>query len=93
MKKKTGKKKSTAKKSAVKAQAKKKIPKKKTKVSAGSVLKAANQFRKTTKKMVDDVFLKLVGMRVLERAQQMSASLKQEKAEAESLKKKKRRKG
>lgn len=88
MKKKVKKKKSVA-----KAQAKKKIPKKKTGVSAGSVLKAAHQFRKTTKKMVDDVFLKLVGMRVLERAQQMSASLKQEKAQAESLKKKKRRKG
>ena len=60
---------------------------KKSRVGAGRVLKAANHLRKTTKKMVDDVFLKLVGMRVLERAQQVSASLKEEKAQAESAKK------
>lgn len=60
----------------------KKAKTKKSRVSAGGVLKAAKHLRKTTKKMVDDVFLKLVGMRVLERAQQMSASLKEEKAQA-----------
>lgn len=55
--------------------------KKKTRVRR--VLKAANNLRKTTKKMVDDVFLKLVGMRVLERAQAMSATIKAEKSQGE----------
>lgn len=56
--------------------------KKKMKTHSGSqrVLRAAQKIRKTTKKMVDDVFLKLVGMRVLERAQEISASLKEEKS-------------
>jgi hypothetical protein len=73
--------KKTAKKKKIAKKVSAKKPKaKKSRVGAGGVLKAANQFRKTTKKMVDDVFLKLVGMRVLERAQQMSASLKEEKA-------------
>lgn len=65
----------------------KKTKVKKSRVGAGHVLKAAKHLRKTTKKMVDDVFLKLVGMRVLERAQQVSASLKEEKAQAEAAKK------
>ena len=43
------------------------------------VMKAAKQIRKTTKKMVDDVILKLVGMRVLERAQEVSRGLLQDK--------------
>jgi hypothetical protein len=44
------------------------------------MMKAADHIRKTTKKMVDDVFLKLVGRRVLERAEEVSRSLSQEKS-------------
>ena len=46
------------------------------------MMKTAKKIRKTTKKMVDDVFLKLVGMRVLERAKAMTESLKKEKKPA-----------
>jgi hypothetical protein len=79
------KKKKTTKKTSLKA-------KLKAPASRRGVLKAAKHLRKTTKKMVDDVFLRFVGMRVLERAQQMSATLKAEKAQAELAKKKRSRK-
>lgn len=42
------------------------------------MIKTAKKIQKTTKKMVDDVFLKLVGMRVLERAKAMTEVLKKE---------------
>jgi len=63
---------------------------KKTKKTSRKVMSAARQLTKTTKKMVDDVFLKLVGMRVLERAQAMTQSLHQEKALTKKTKKAKK---
>ncbi len=53
--------------------------KRKAQPQPSKVMKAAKQIRKTTKKMVDDVILKLLGMRVLERAQEVSRSLLNEK--------------
>lgn len=43
------------------------------------MIKTAKKIQKTTKKLVDDVFLKLVGLRVLERAKVMTEALKKEK--------------
>jgi len=43
------------------------------------VLSAAAQIRRTTKKIIDDVFLKVVGARVLERAEEVTQNLKKEK--------------
>ncbi len=48
------------------------------KKSANKMLTAARKIQKTTKKMVDDVILKLIGRRVLERAEAVSRSLMQE---------------
>lgn len=55
----------------------KKVSKKAAKKT--SLKKVAKQITRTTKKMVDDVFLKLIGRRVLERAEAVSATLKKEK--------------
>ncbi len=53
------------------------------------MIKAAKKIQKTTKKMVDDVLLKIVGMRVLERAKTMTESLKREKKSSKKTSKKK----
>ena len=62
----------------------KKASAKKTKVkkatNAQQLKKMASKITKTTKKMVDDVLLRLIGNRTLEKAQEISAYLKLDKA-------------
>lgn len=58
----------------------KKSPKKKSRLK-----KMATKISQTTKKMVDEVMLKLIGTRVLERAQNVSASLKKDKARGKKV--------
>lgn len=53
------------------------------------MIKTAKKIQKTTKKMVDDVLLKIVGMRVLERAKTMTEALKKEKKSSKKISKKK----
>jgi hypothetical protein len=48
------------------------------KKTSQKVLSAASHLRTTTKKLVDDVFLKVVGMKVLARAQEMTKTLRKE---------------
>ncbi|MEZ0391365.1 MAG: hypothetical protein ACAH59_04065 [Pseudobdellovibrionaceae bacterium] len=43
------------------------------------VLSAAAQLRRTTKKLVDDVFLKLVGSKVLARSEEIQKTMKKER--------------
>lgn len=52
----------------------------KVKKASKKILSAAAHLKNTTKKMVDDVFLKVLGSRVLERAQEMTQSLHKEKS-------------
>lgn len=47
--------------------------------TTAKVRSAAVHIGKTTKKMVDDVFLKVLGMKVLARAQEITQSLQKEK--------------
>jgi hypothetical protein len=47
--------------------------------TSAKVRSAAAHIGKTTKKMVDDVFLKVLGMKVLARAQEITQSLQKEK--------------
>ena len=76
---------STAKKASKPVATGKKISK--SRRAAQKVKSAAVQIRKTTKKMIDDVFLKLVGSRVLERAQEMTKDIKKEKSKGKGRKK------
>ncbi len=55
------------------------------------MIKTARKIQRTTKKMVDDVLLKIVGMRVLERAKAMTESLKKEKPKKTAQKKAKKK--
>lgn len=54
--------------------------------AAQKVKSAAAHISKTTKKIVDDVFLKIVGMKVLERAQAVTKDIKKEKKAAKGSK-------
>ncbi|MGZ5280408.1 MAG: hypothetical protein ACXWC9_10720 [Pseudobdellovibrionaceae bacterium] len=75
-------KKKTTKKAATDVKAKKQSGSasgRKVKRASKKILSAAAHIRKTTKKIVDDVFLKVVGLRVLERAQEITRSLPKEK--------------
>jgi hypothetical protein len=51
----------------------------KVKRASKKILSAATHVKNTTKKIVDDVFLKVLGLRVLERAQEVTQNLHQEK--------------
>jgi len=84
MKKKTTKKVATEIKEKVKAKVREKketgsASSRRVKRASKKILSAAAHIQKTTKKMVDDVFLKVVGLRVLERAQEITRSLHKEK--------------
>ncbi len=46
---------------------------------SNQMIQAAARFKNTTKKVVDDVILKLVGMKVLARAEEMTQILRKEK--------------
>ncbi len=52
----------------------------KVKRASKKILSAASHVKNTTKKIVDDVFLKVLGLRVLERAQAMTQTLHKEKS-------------
>ncbi len=81
MKKKTSKKTATKAKASTKKAAVAPVKKeRKIKRASKKILSAASHIQKATKKMVDDVFLKVVGLRVLERAQEMTKSLHKEKS-------------
>lgn len=57
----------------------KKTPPKTTKKrTSQKVLSAASHLKTKTKKLVDDVFLKLVGLKVLERAEEMTQEIRKE---------------
>ena len=43
------------------------------------VLQVAKSMKETTRRLVDDMFLKVVGLKVLERAQEMTESLRQQR--------------
>jgi hypothetical protein len=51
----------------------------KVKRASKKILSAAGYVKTATKKLIDDVFLKVVGSRALERAQEMTQSLRKEK--------------
>ncbi len=68
-------------------------PERKVKRASKKIMSAASQLKKTTKKLVDDVFLKVVGLRVLERAKQMTESLHKEDSAAKQKNKKSTKKG
>lgn len=49
------------------------------KKTSKKILSAAAQFKRTSKKIIDDMFLKLVGSKVLARAQEVASTIKKEK--------------
>ncbi len=58
---------------------------KKSPAQKNRLKKMATKISQTTKKMVDEVMLKLIGTRVLERAQNVSASLRKEKTRSKKV--------
>lgn len=63
----------------------KSVPSKKQQPTKDRFKKMASKIGKSTKKMVDEVLLKLIGNRVLERAQVVSADLKKEKTQTRKV--------
>jgi hypothetical protein len=57
----------------------------KVKRASKKILSAANYVKTATKKLIDDVFLKVVGNRALERAEEMTQSLRKEKVSKKGL--------